>query len=81
MKLQKNKAEAAKNDLDKILKDQITCSLCLEIMHVPVAIHPCNHHFCGSCLTALVKSKQENCVQCRKTITTAQRDANFNVLI
>lgn len=63
------------------LKDQITCPMCLEIMFIPVTVHPCNHKFCGSCLTTLVQSKKTECIKCRKSITTAQRDSSFNSII
>jgi len=63
------------------IKEQITCPMCLEIMFIPVAVHPCNHRFCGSCLTSLVKSKKSECIKCRKQITTAQRDSSFTSII
>jgi hypothetical protein len=55
--------------------------MCLEVMFIPVAVHPCNHRFCGSCLTSLVKSNKSECIKCRKEITTAQRDSSFNSII
>jgi NADH pyrophosphatase NudC (nudix superfamily) len=50
-------------------------------MHGPVSIQPCNHRFCGGCLTELVNSKKGNCIQCRKEITTAVKDSSFNSII
>jgi NADH pyrophosphatase NudC (nudix superfamily) len=50
-------------------------------MSIPVAVQPCNHRFCGGCLTELVNSKKDACIQCRKEITTAVRDAAFTSII
>ena len=50
-------------------------------MSIPVAIQPCNHRFCGGCLTELVNNKKDTCIQCRKEITTAVRDAAFTSII
>ena len=50
-------------------------------MSIPVAVQPCNHRFCGGCLTELVNSKKDTCIQCRKEITTAVRDAAFTSII
>lgn len=50
-------------------------------MSIPIAIQPCNHRFCGGCLTELVNSKKDTCIQCRKEITTAVRDAAFTSII
>lgn len=77
----KKKAEKVNNDFAQSIKEQITCSFCYEIMCVPVSIQPCNHRFCGGCLTELVNSKKDTCIQCRKEITTAVRDAAFSSII
>lgn len=50
-------------------------------MHCPVSVQPCNHRFCGACLTKLVNSKKGECIQCRKEIMTAVKDASFNSII
>lgn len=50
-------------------------------MHMPVSCQPCNHRFCGACLTELVKCKKGDCIKCRKQITTAAKDASFNSII
>ena len=50
-------------------------------MHVPVSVQPCNHRFCGGCLTELVKNKKGDCIKCRKQITTAVKDTSFNNII
>lgn len=50
-------------------------------MIYPVIIQPCNHRFCGPCLTELVVKKKGECITCRKIITTAARDSSFNAII
>ena len=54
--------------LDK-LKDQITCSVCLDVYTNPRTL-PCLHSFCHSCLELLPQQKEGsnykiNCPQCR----------------
>jgi len=50
-------------------------------MCIPVSVQPCNHRFCGGCLTELVKKGKGDCIKCRKTLTTAVKDASFNSII
>mgnify|MGYP002078422555 FL=1 len=50
-------------------------------MHGAVSVQPCNHRFCGACLTELVINKKGDCIKCRKQITTGVRDASFNSII
>lgn len=50
-------------------------------MHGPVSVQPCNHRFCGACLTELVKNKKGDCIKCRKKITSGVKDASFNSII
>lgn len=77
----KKEQDKAASSFAQSIKDQITCPFCFEIMSIPVAIQPCNHRFCGGCLTDLVNSKKDTCIQCRKEITTAVRDAAFTSII
>lgn len=39
--------------MTKTLQDQVTCSICLEILHRPLILLPCLHVFDGSCLKQL----------------------------
>ncbi len=50
-------------------------------MILAVTVQPCNHRFCGPCLTALVNKKKGTCTICRKELISAVRDATFNAII
>lgn len=50
-------------------------------MVYPVIVQPCNHRFCGTCLTYLVNIKKGQCIICRKELLTAARDFTFKAII
>uniref|UniRef100_A0A670HXU0 Zinc finger protein RFP-like n=1 Tax=Podarcis muralis TaxID=64176 RepID=A0A670HXU0_PODMU len=52
------------------LREEATCSICLEYFRDPVIIHECGHNFCRSCLTQCwEKSEGEaSCPQCRERV-------------
>ncbi|XP_051781825.1 tripartite motif-containing protein 16-like isoform X2 [Erpetoichthys calabaricus] len=51
------------------LQDEITCSVCLDILTDPVSLH-CGHSFCLKCLNNYWDQSQEcSCPQCRHTFT------------
>lgn len=33
------------------LEDELQCTICNDYLFEAVAANPCNHHFCGSCLS------------------------------
>lgn len=81
---QAKKKEEAQQEAERFmnsLKDQITCPLCQQIMVYPVITQPCNHRFCGPCLTAYVNSRKGQCAICRKELVSAARDSNFSAII
>ncbi|XP_078497884.1 E3 ubiquitin-protein ligase TRIM39-like [Lissotriton helveticus] len=49
------------------LKEEVTCSICLEYFKDPVSIE-CGHNFCRSCITQSWEGRDENfpCPQCRE---------------
>ncbi|KAK3542659.1 hypothetical protein QTP86_032399 [Hemibagrus guttatus] len=60
-------AESLLND-----KDQYNCSVCLELMKVPVTI-PCGHSYCMSCINDYWEQnqfKKTQCPQCRHEYST-----------
>ncbi|XP_051783887.1 tripartite motif-containing protein 16-like [Erpetoichthys calabaricus] len=62
------------------LKDEFTCSVCLDTLTDPVTI-PCGHSFCLKCLTDCWDQSQEySCPQCRHTFTT-RPELNRNTLL
>lgn len=58
----------SKDDILEGLKDELTCSLCLDIYEDPKRL-PCDHVFCRKCLQSLaLKNTSESikCPICRK---------------
>ncbi|MBN3294199.1 TRI16 protein, partial [Polypterus senegalus] len=52
------------------LRDEITCSVCLDTLTDPVSLH-CGHSFCLKCLTDYWDQSQvSSCPQCREAFTT-----------
>ncbi|XP_062454509.1 uncharacterized protein LOC134152835 [Rhea pennata] len=51
------------------LRDEASCSICLEVFQDPVSIH-CGHSFCRVCITRCWEGLTANfsCPQCRKTV-------------
>ncbi|KAJ1134317.1 hypothetical protein NDU88_000769 [Pleurodeles waltl] len=50
------------------LKEEATCSICLDYLEDPVSI-PCGHNFCCSCITDCLEGPDElSCPQCRRVI-------------
>lgn len=54
--------EIPQESADRI-REEIQCSVCLDIQVHPRTLNPCGHSFCGSCLKQL-----QQCPQCRKHI-------------
>ncbi|XP_077778462.1 zinc finger protein RFP-like isoform X2 [Podarcis muralis] len=52
------------------LRDEATCSICLEYFKDPVTIPECGHNFCRSCLILFwgESEAEASCPQCRKTV-------------
>ncbi|XP_077778446.1 E3 ubiquitin-protein ligase TRIM7-like [Podarcis muralis] len=70
------------------LRDEATCSICLDYFRDPVIIHECGHNFCRSCLVQCwEKSEGEaSCPQCRERVEQSsirrnQQLANFVEII
>ncbi|XP_053235581.1 zinc finger protein RFP-like isoform X1 [Podarcis raffonei] len=52
------------------LRDEATCSICLDYFKDPVTIPECGHNFCRSCLVLFwgESEAEASCPQCRKTV-------------
>ncbi|XP_065271796.1 zinc finger protein RFP-like [Emys orbicularis] len=50
------------------LRDELTCSICLEYFQEPVSVH-CGHNFCRACISQCWGESEPNfsCPQCRET--------------
>ncbi|XP_077778436.1 zinc finger protein RFP-like [Podarcis muralis] len=61
---------AAAGDPVQSLRDEATCSICLEYFKDPVTIPECGHNFCRSCLIQCwgESEAEASCPQCRETV-------------
>ncbi|XP_061475234.1 zinc finger protein RFP-like [Rhineura floridana] len=73
---------AAAPDPVQALREEITCSICLNDFTDPVMIVGCGHNFCRACITKSWNDSLKNvsCPQCRKTFSEAKLQLNRNVL-
>ncbi|XP_019405936.1 PREDICTED: zinc finger protein RFP-like isoform X2 [Crocodylus porosus] len=53
----------------EILRDEATCSICLEFFKDPVMVVDCGHNFCRACITQCWERSETDvtCPQCRQT--------------
>ena len=54
-------------------QDKISCPICKELFHLPVALVRCSHTFCSKCLNEYMKTfqddKKRNCPRCKGPVT------------
>ncbi|KAL4234190.1 hypothetical protein ACF0H5_005843 [Mactra antiquata] len=68
-------------NLDDIDVDTtLTCSICLELYHLPNTCQPCGHMFCDLCLRRLTHQGSEGipCPLCRTIISYCQLNKEFD---
>ncbi|KAF8339910.1 uncharacterized protein EI90DRAFT_3242825 [Cantharellus anzutake] len=54
------------------LVEELSCGCCAGLVYRPVVLQPCQHFFCGSCLTLWIQNSGLNtCPQCRAPSTHA----------
>ncbi|KAM6100774.1 zinc finger protein RFP-like [Pterocles gutturalis] len=55
----------------EVLRDEVSCSICLELFQDPVSIH-CGHSFCQTCITRHWEGRTTyfSCPRCRETKKT-----------
>lgn len=63
-----------------LLGEEILCTICDDYIFEAVAINPCGHHFCGSCLSNWFKKKRE-CPNCRDQILGVQKSILINNIV
>ncbi|CAD8127584.1 unnamed protein product [Paramecium sonneborni] len=71
------------NDYIDELGDELQCNICNDYLFEAVTINPCNHHFCGACLSNwLGNQKQHNdCPNCRTKIKSIMIARLMNNLV
>ncbi|KAI8969631.1 hypothetical protein BD414DRAFT_502933 [Trametes punicea] len=52
------------------LEEELQCGCCSAIVYRPVVVAPCQHFFCGSCVTLWIRNGGTSCPACR-TISTS----------
>lgn len=61
-------------------KEKHKCSVCMEIIENCVSLFPCQHKFCGFCITKEVERKVFRCPLCRREFWFATKDFLMNQL-
>jgi hypothetical protein len=59
------------------ISEEITCSVCLDIMVYPQTVSPCGHSFCGQCLIDTIKE----CPHCRAKVQSKVHSRHLESLI
>jgi hypothetical protein len=48
--------------------DELLCPICLDLLHRPHSLQPCQHLFCDPCLRRLAGARIHKCPVCRSPI-------------
>ncbi|CAL6436866.1 unnamed protein product [Bathycoccus prasinos] len=71
-KKRKERNVLSSSSMDKF-QDKISCPICKELFHLPVALIRCSHTFCSKCLNEYMKTfqddKKRNCPRCKGPVT------------
>ncbi|KAH7641089.1 e3 ubiquitin-protein ligase ring2-like protein [Dermatophagoides farinae] len=78
----KRKAEMVKGPdaLKNVLLNEISCSVCCDIMHEPTVLN-CEHTFCFTCINAWSRRGKQQCPVCRKKFSRMTKSIRFHSLI
>ncbi|KAI0771264.1 hypothetical protein BD413DRAFT_552367 [Trametes elegans] len=52
------------------LEEELQCGCCSAIVYRPVVVSPCQHFFCGSCVTLWIRNGGTSCPACRAISTS-----------
>ncbi|CAD8108451.1 unnamed protein product [Paramecium sonneborni] len=63
------------------LEDELQCTICNDYLYEAVAANPCNHHFCGACLSNWFKKQTFECPICRQKLTGVMMARTINNLV
>eukprot|EP00743_Colponemidia_sp_Colp-15_P010149 GILK01011148.1.p1 GENE.GILK01011148.1~~GILK01011148.1.p1 ORF type:complete len:557 (+),score=53.29 GILK01011148.1:60-1673(+) len=64
---------------ESMLED-LTCSICTEVIYRCVAAIPCLHNFCGACLSDWL-ARSPDCPKCRQSVTEVHRNHTLNNVV
>lgn len=62
------------------MEDEITCSICFEIICEPVSLYPCLHNFCEACYLDW-KTRSVDCPSCRAPVSDHIKNPQIQALI
>ena len=62
------------------LKEELTCPICLGILHRCVTLDPCQHNYCSSCLLNHIKTSVK-CPVCRKEAKAVRKNVTLQSVI
>ena len=58
--------------------DELLCPICLDLLHRPHSLQPCQHLFCEPCLRRLTRARIQKCPVCRSHITDCHLDQELH---
>ena len=56
----------------------LLCPICLDLLHRPHSLQPCQHLFCDPCLRRLAGARIQNCPVCRSPIEDCHLDQELH---
>lgn len=68
---------------DQIEKD-ISCAICCDLLFQASSVSPCNHSFCGHCLSKSLTTSRgsaNECPYCRITVQQVNRNTTLDSLV
>ena len=68
--INEDKLNFTDNQISKIIKEILRCSICYEIFNEPVNIKNCLHKFCKKCIGDYNRKIKKECAICRHPIET-----------
>ena len=58
--------------------DELLCPICLDLLHRPHSLQPCQHLFCDPCLRRLAGARIHKCPVCRSPIEDCHLDQELH---
>ena len=58
--------------------DELLCPICLDLLHRPHSLQPCQHLFCDPCLRRLAGARIHKCPVCRSPIKDCHLDQELH---
>ena len=71
---------ATTTNLSSIAPDH-RCPICLDLLHEPLSLEPCNHTFCDPCLRRLGNERHSRCPVCRAEIARCQLNEEIKAIV